>query len=103
MSMGFVSASDILLLEERFFCRYLEDLAVKTDNQDDPIIKVALFGVGRAGTIHLTNIVSNIRVQLLYIVDDIESNWQDMRKHWRLDNVTFLNSKQSDKVFKDPK
>lgn len=95
--------SDIPLLKESIFRRYLESLALKTDNRQDPLIKVALFGVGRAGTIHLTNIVSNIRAQLLYIVDDVESNWQGIRKYWRLDNVTFLNSKQSDKIFKDPK
>lgn len=73
------------------------------DNREDPIIKVALFGVGRAGAIHLENIISNRRVQLLYIVDDVESNSRNMRKYWHLDNVTFLNSKQSDKVFKDSK
>ncbi|XP_011869045.1 PREDICTED: uncharacterized protein LOC105562651 [Vollenhovia emeryi] len=88
--------------EDHIYNKYLENLNLKTDNREDPTLKVALFGVGRAGTIHLTNIVSNRRVQLLYIVDDIESNWQSIRKYWRLDNVTFLSSKQSDKIFKDP-
>jgi len=85
-----------------FFHRYLESLTLKTDNQNDPIVKVALFGVGRAGTIHLMSIASSKRVRLLYIVDDVESNWPSMREYWRLDDVTFLNSKQSGKVFKDP-
>jgi myo-inositol 2-dehydrogenase / D-chiro-inositol 1-dehydrogenase len=88
--------------EDHIYSKYIESLTLKTDNREEPIIKLALFGVGRAGTIHLTNIVSNTRVQLLYIVDDIESNWQSMRKYWRLDNVTFLNSKKSDRIFKDP-
>lgn len=74
-----------------------------TKSQDEPIVKLALFGVGRAGTIHVMSAVSNTRVKLLYIVDDVESNWPKIRKYWRLDDVTFLNSKQSDKVFKDPK
>lgn len=85
------------------FRRYLEDIALKTDSRNDPILKLALFGVGRAGTIHLMSIISNARVELLYIVDDVESNWQNMRKYWHLKNVTFLNGEQSDKVFKDPK
>lgn len=85
------------------FRRYLEDLVLKTDSRNDPILKLALFGVGRAGTIHLTSIISNTRVKLVYIVDDVESNWQNMCKHWNLEDVTFLNSEQSDKVFKDSK
>ncbi|KAL0112726.1 hypothetical protein PUN28_012177 [Cardiocondyla obscurior] len=85
------------------FFRYIKDLALKTDNQQESVVRVALFGVGRAGTIHLTNILSNTRSEILYIVDDVESNWPNMRQRWRLDNVTFLTSKQSAKVFKDPK
>ena len=34
---------------------------------------VALFGLGRAGQIHLNNLVNNLRFQLLYIVDADES------------------------------
>ncbi|XP_011685180.1 PREDICTED: trans-1,2-dihydrobenzene-1,2-diol dehydrogenase-like [Wasmannia auropunctata] len=86
--------------DDYLYSKYLENFTLKTE--DEPIIRVALFGVGRAGTIHLENIISNIRVKLLYIVDDVESNWRALQKYWRLDNITFLNSKQSDKVFKDP-
>ncbi|XP_012532501.2 myo-inositol 2-dehydrogenase [Monomorium pharaonis] len=87
--------------EDYIYNKHLENIALQTDNQERPIIKVALFGVGRAGSIHLENIIHNKRIQLLYIVDDVEANWQSMRKYWHLDNITFLNSKQSDKVFKD--
>ncbi|KYQ50506.1 putative oxidoreductase yrbE [Trachymyrmex zeteki] len=86
--------------DDYLYDKYLEHFALKTEKES--IVKVALFGVGRAGTIHLANINSSKRVQLLYIVDDVESNWQSIQKYWHLDNVTFLNSKQSDKVFKDP-
>lgn len=86
--------------DDYLYTKYLENIALKAEQGS--IIKVALFGVGRAGTIHLATIVSNIRAQLLYIVDDVESNWPNLRKYWRLDNVTFLNSRQADKVFKDP-
>ncbi|KAL6431569.1 hypothetical protein ACFW04_007262 [Cataglyphis niger] len=87
--------------EDYLYKKYLEDLVLKSDSRNDPILKLALFGVGRAGTIHLTSIISNTRVKLVYIVDDVESNWQNMRKRWNLEDVTFLNSEQSDKVFKD--
>ncbi|KAL6261254.1 uncharacterized protein LOC105424859 [Pogonomyrmex barbatus] len=98
----YVKPKPIPPVEDYLYNKYVEDLTLKADNQNEPIVKVALFGVGRAGTIHLMSTVSSTRAQLLYIVDDIESNWQKMRKYWRLDDVTFLNSKQSDKVFKDP-
>lgn len=80
----------------------MEDIALKSDSRDS-IIKLALFGVGRAGTIHLASIMSNVRVKLVYIVDDVQSNWERMRKYWHLKDVAFLNSKQSEKVFRDPK
>ncbi|XP_043276864.1 myo-inositol 2-dehydrogenase-like [Venturia canescens] len=79
---------------------YLNDLALKCES-DAPIIKVALFGVGRAGTIHLASIQSNPRVKLLYIVDDMESKFAQMKKYWHLDGVTLMTSKQADRVFKD--
>lgn len=87
---------------EIYFCRYLENLALKTDSRDDTVVKLALFGAGRAGTIHLTSIMSSQRVKLLYIVDDVESNWTKMEKYWHLEDVIFLNSKQSHRVYKDP-
>ncbi|KYM99276.1 PREDICTED: inositol 2-dehydrogenase-like [Cyphomyrmex costatus] len=86
--------------DDYLYNKYLENFALKTEKE--PIVKVALFGVGRAGTIHLATMNDNKRIQILYIVDDVESNWQSIRKYWHLDNVTFLNSKQSDRVFKDP-
>ncbi|XP_054012404.1 uncharacterized oxidoreductase YrbE-like [Hylaeus anthracinus] len=80
---------------------YLKNLATKRDSLQ-PVVKLALFGAGRAGTIHLSNIMTNPNVKLLYIVDDLESKWSNLRDYWHLDNVTFLNSKQWDKVFNDP-
>ncbi|PBC29648.1 oxidoreductase yrbE [Apis cerana cerana] len=79
---------------------FLAHLQLKTDHH--PQIKVALFGVGRAGTIHLANIVDSPRLKLLYIVDDVESNWTKLKEYWQLDDVIFLNSKQANKVFNDP-
>jgi len=35
----------------------------------NPRIGVALFGMGRAGTIHFLNLVKNPRVEILYIME----------------------------------
>ena len=79
----------------------MDDLALKSARGDDPIINVALFGIGRAGTIHLASIKSNPGVKLLYIIDDMESKFSELKKYWRLDGVTFLTSKTSEKAFQD--
>ncbi|XP_031829872.1 putative oxidoreductase YrbE [Nomia melanderi] len=81
--------------------QHLENISLKTDARKERV-KLALFGVGRAGSTHLSNIIANRRIQLLYIVDDVESNWEKIREYWHLNDVTFLNSKQSSKVFRDP-
>lgn len=62
----------------------------------------AIFGLGRAGSIHLANIINNPRIILKYIVDDRVERFNDLKKYWKLsDNVTFITSKESDKVYKD--
>lgn len=64
---------------------------------------VAIFGLGRAGSIHLSNLVQNPRVELLYIVDDITTNFEKIRAYWNLKNTTFLTSADSNKIFTDNK
>ncbi|XP_017877299.1 uncharacterized protein LOC108623353 [Ceratina calcarata] len=81
--------------------QYLADLTLKKDLHH-PKVKLALFGVGRAGTIHLGNILRSPRVKLLYIVDDVESKWGKLKEYWQLEDVIFLTSKQADKVYNDP-
>ncbi|XP_063980711.1 inositol 2-dehydrogenase-like [Diachasmimorpha longicaudata] len=87
--------------EDYLYKIFEDDLALKCESQSEPILKVAIFGIGRAGTIHLSNIVESPRMKLLYIVDDIEEKWPKIKRHFRLNDVTFLNSKQADVVFKD--
>lgn len=84
-----------------FFFSYESDFACSNDGSTDKIIGVALIGVGRAGTIHLSNIIASKRAKLLYIVDDMEEKWSKIKNHYCLDDVTFLTSKQSDKIFQD--
>ena len=55
------------------------------------VLRLALFGAGRAGSIHLKNIVANPRIDLIYIVESDEGKWEEVRKRWNLkDNTTFL-------------
>ncbi|KAK2576661.1 hypothetical protein KPH14_005323 [Odynerus spinipes] len=88
--------------EDYIYNRYLEDLSLNIEGKEHPVIRVALFGIGRAGTIHLTSIIRHPRVKLAYIVDDMESKWKDVKRYWNLDDVIFLHSKNADKVYTDP-
>lgn len=83
--------------------RYIDDLTTSDKNKADRPLKVAIFGIGRAGTIHLTGVMENPRTELLYIVEDMESRWKDLKTYWKLDNVMFLTSKDADKVYNDPR
>ncbi|KOC61684.1 putative oxidoreductase YrbE [Habropoda laboriosa] len=85
-------------VQDTIYRKYLEDVTLKK-GLGHPMVKVALFGVGRAGTIHLSNIIASPRLKLLYIVDDVESNRANMKEYWHLDDVTFLTSKQADRVY----
>ncbi|XP_067006618.2 uncharacterized oxidoreductase YrbE [Anabrus simplex] len=80
------------------------EAAVNLDPSTKPSVKpvvVALFGVGRAGQIHLNNLINHHHVKIAYIVDDVESKWSSLKAYWNLTDTTFLSSKQSDKVFSD--
>lgn len=62
----------------------------------------AIFGLGRAGSIHLSSIVRNPRIILKYIVDDRTELFAKLKDYWNLgDDVTFLTSKQQERVFND--
>lgn len=56
-----------------------------------------------AGSIHLSGLVSNPRVKLLYIVDDAQEKWDAMKQYWKLDDTLFLCSNDANKVFLDPR
>lgn len=67
-----------------------------------PPVVGAIFGLGRAGSIHLTSIIGNPRIVLKYIVDDQPHKFADLRKYWNLpDSVSIITSKEADKVYND--
>nr|CAD7404955.1 unnamed protein product [Timema cristinae] len=78
-------------------------VSLKVDAGSDKTINVALFGLGRAGSIHLSNLARNPRTEVLYIVDDEEGKGEKIKRYWKLDKVTILKSSEAEKVFNDPK
>lgn len=67
----------------------------------DTRIGVALFGVGRAGTIHFHSLVRSPRVHLLYIVEKDQSDRaKSLVADYHLDATVLLDS-EADKVYND--
>lgn len=73
--------------------------AVKPPNK--PLV-AAIFGLGRAGSIHLISIVNNPRITLKYVIDDSTEKFADLKKYWNFsDNVFMLPSKEAQRVYND--
>ena len=64
-------------------------------------VNLALFGLGRAGSIHLSNILANPRVNLKYIVEEDQSRWKPPQIRWNLTNTTFIHPKDVAQVYAD--
>lgn len=95
--------ASLYLLKTLFLSRYVNNVtANKKSKSEAPPVVGAIFGLGRAGSIHLSSIVGNPRIILKYIVDDRSDRFAELRSYWNLDNsVTFLTSDMSEKVYKD--
>ena len=65
-------------------------------------IGVALFGLGRAGKIHLKNIHSNLRIDLKYIVEEDPVIAEKIVADYRLMNTKVIASKNFKTILDDP-
>ncbi|XP_042902325.1 myo-inositol 2-dehydrogenase isoform X2 [Parasteatoda tepidariorum] len=66
-----------------------------------PNVRVAIFGLGRIGTIHLDNLRRNHRAEVVYCVDDSKERINFIRNKWKLTETTFLTPSEQDVIFKD--
>ncbi len=64
-------------------------------------LRLALFGLGRAGSIHLSNIIANARIELVYIVEADQEKAEKVRARFNLKGVTLLQPKDAGVVFGD--
>jgi len=63
----------------------------------------ALFGLGRAGTIHLRNLINSTRVELLYVIDSSSNRREEIKNGHGLSNVKFLDELHIDEALDDPR
>ena len=69
----------------------MADQGTNQGTETSSVVTLALFGLGRAGSIHLANIVANRKVELKYIVESDQSKWASVRNKFNLANkVKFL-------------
>ena len=66
-------------------------------------IGVALFGLGRAGSIHIGNLRKNYRCQLLYVVEKEVNRAIETVEHYYMKDTRVLEPEDSEKVYNDPK
>ena len=65
---------------------------MKTSNR---VVDMALFGLGRAGSIHLANMMANPKVKIAYIVESDVDKWGVLKERWNLADTKFLHPKVS--------
>lgn len=65
-------------------------------------VRIALFGLGRIGQIHLSNILANRRSTLLYCVETVPERQNYVKTCWNLNDVKFIRPEDADQVFMDP-
>ena len=83
--------------------RYLKGLALGDEAQktNSKVIQIGLFGLGRAGTIHLNNLLANRGVNIKYIIDGDTTKCQSVKKQLKLDDITFLKPEETERLYND--
>ncbi|XP_018563748.1 uncharacterized protein LOC108905396 [Anoplophora glabripennis] len=87
--------------EDVTYYEHLKDLNL-SGNSEAQVFGVAVFGIGRAGTIHITNLVKNRRGKILYVVDDDKEKLLKVKNYFNLLQVEFITSAEQSTVFTDP-
>lgn len=64
-------------------------------------VKLALFGLGRMGTIHIENMVKNHRVHISYLVDVDLKKACALKNEYFLDHTKIVSDEDSSTVFED--
>jgi len=72
------------------------------DGEFNKTVILALFGLGRAGSIHLSNILASPSFELKYIVEADRSKWESIRARWNLRSTIFLHPDDASQVYSDP-
>ena len=62
---------------------------------------VALFGVGRAGMIHLKNLLSSQRTDVCYIVERDLSRARDVIQQYHLNDTIAVSADDASQVYQD--
>merc|ERR1719348_1941345 len=84
------------------YARYCKYAGTTEDEGISSPVVLALFGLGRAGSIHLANILANPRVSLKYVVEEDTSKWETCRLRWSLTDTVFVQPKDVSSILADP-
>ena len=90
-------ASKLLLYCDFRYRQYEENLSCSSGFAPSTV-KLAIFGLGRAGTIHLSNIIANPRVQVTHIVEVDTTKWEPVKNKWNLATTKFVHPDKAAEV-----
>jgi len=81
--------------------KFMKSFNNEKNSNNATTVVMALFGLGRAGSIHIANILANPRCILKYIVEQDRSRWEQARTRWNLINTEFIHPDEAGKVYND--
>ncbi|XP_003743187.1 uncharacterized protein LOC100905188 [Galendromus occidentalis] len=84
------------------YMRFLDYFSL--EGKFDELVGIALFGLGRAGTIQLQNLLSCVRSQVCYVVEESQERLrvvEDKYKH-KIPNAKFVRVTHISSLLKDP-
>lgn len=77
--------------------------SVLQNGDDDSTVEIALFGLGRIGTIHLENLLSNPQIKVHYCVEQCPERSNFVKNRWRLYDTEFVEPSEDQQVLDDPR
>ena len=80
---------------------YTRDSNTRKKMADNVATSIALFGLGRAGMIHVQNIIADYRAQLAYIVEVDQKVASDFLAKYRLKETKVVHPDDAQKVYDD--
>lgn len=64
-------------------------------------VGIAVFGAGRAGTIHVPNVIANTRAKLLYVVEEDVAKAKQLLQNLKAEDVQVVRASEAAVVLQD--
>jgi hypothetical protein len=90
INLNFFEFSFLNIMFSSYMNNVIPSGGSQADQQSWNVVRMALFGIGRAGTYHLINILAHRSIELKYIIEGDTTKWEAAIAHFNLKTVKFL-------------